>query len=320
MTENNLISLIVPVYNAERFLRECLDSIINQSWKNIEIIIIEDCSTDGSLRICEEYAQKDARIVLFANQKNAGISRNRAKGISLSHGEYIAFVDADDYLMPDALENLHKGFSFGDNVLISNGMSYRLLKNGQLKIMKKSQWFRKETTIKSLGDFCADAIAEKESHYLWGKLFRHELFNYVKFKVLRHDEDTLFTYEVGNEFKNKTWNVVDINQLVYCYRENPDSLCNSSEMPHTPERLSNLDTIISHAKDNWPELVPTLEKLRLTSLTVFLTRCTHNRQWKEQYWKEYRAQFDDIKLYKGIKTLRGKQRNRFLRLKLFTRH
>lgn len=100
------ISVIIPVYNVEKYLRQCLDSVINQTYKNLEIICINDASTDNSLEILKEYAQKDSRIILLDNEVNlhVGISRNR--GLEIATGEYIHFLDSDDWMELDAYEKL----------------------------------------------------------------------------------------------------------------------------------------------------------------------------------------------------------------------
>ena len=92
----DLVSIIVPVYNTEKYLSKCLDSIVNQTYKNLEIILINDGSTDNSKAICEDFAKKDKRIQVI-NKENSGVSVSRNKGLSLAKGNYIAFIDADDY-------------------------------------------------------------------------------------------------------------------------------------------------------------------------------------------------------------------------------
>ena len=100
------VSVIIPVYNVEQYLKECLDSVINQTLKDIEIICINDGSTDGSLKILEKYESLDDRIVVFS-QENSGLSATRNKGMQLSSGEYVYFMDSDDYLELNALEELY---------------------------------------------------------------------------------------------------------------------------------------------------------------------------------------------------------------------
>ncbi|DAA87743.1 TPA: hypothetical protein CPT90_00715 [Candidatus Gastranaerophilales bacterium HUM_3] len=99
-----LISVIIPVYNVEKYLRECLDSVINQTYKNLEIICVNDCSTDSSPEILEEYAKKDRRIIIKKNPKNIGLGLTRNEGIKIASGEYIHCLDSDDWLELDAYE------------------------------------------------------------------------------------------------------------------------------------------------------------------------------------------------------------------------
>ena len=100
-----MISVIVPVYNVEKYLEECLDSIQNQTYSNIEIILVNDGSTDNSKEICEKYCKQDSRFLLI-NQENQGLSAARNKGVEISTGEYIVFVDSDDIIKTNYLEKL----------------------------------------------------------------------------------------------------------------------------------------------------------------------------------------------------------------------
>ena len=98
---DSLISIIVPIYNVEKYLCECIESLINQTYTNLEIILVDDGSTDSSSAICDEYALKDERIVVIHNQ-NGGVSRARNAGLDIMTGEYVLLADSDDYmrLMP----------------------------------------------------------------------------------------------------------------------------------------------------------------------------------------------------------------------------
>lgn len=101
------VSVIIPVYNAEKYLEKCLDSVINQTLKEIEIICIDDCSTDNSYSILKEYIKKDNRIVVFKNKTNHGAGYTRNVGLNFSKGEYIGFVDSDDYIDEKYYEELY---------------------------------------------------------------------------------------------------------------------------------------------------------------------------------------------------------------------
>ena len=105
MKNQPLISVIIPVYNVENYLRECVDSVINQTYKNLEIILVDDGSTDSSGKICDEYAKTDSRITVIS-QKNSGPSKTRNAGLKNAKGKYIYFLDSDDYIEADAFEQL----------------------------------------------------------------------------------------------------------------------------------------------------------------------------------------------------------------------
>ena len=96
---NELISVIIPVYNAEKYLNRCLDSVLNNTYKNLEVILVDDGSTDMSGRICDEYAKKDCRIRVL-HKENGGTARARNTGLKIAKGDYIAFVDNDDFVHP----------------------------------------------------------------------------------------------------------------------------------------------------------------------------------------------------------------------------
>ncbi len=106
--DSGKVSVIIPVYNVEKYIRECLDSAINQTYKNLEVICVNDCSTDNSVKIIEEYMQKDARVKIIHHDKNRGAGPARNTGIQNSNGEYIFFLDSDDYLNLDAIELMVK--------------------------------------------------------------------------------------------------------------------------------------------------------------------------------------------------------------------
>lgn len=103
----DLISIIVPVYNAHNYLHECIDSLINQEYKNLEIILVNDGSTDDSLEICKDYAKKDSRIVLFS-KANGGQASARNYALDRIHGKYVTFVDNDDWIRPNYCSELHR--------------------------------------------------------------------------------------------------------------------------------------------------------------------------------------------------------------------
>ena len=112
------ISVIIPIYNTEKYIKECLNSIINQTLKEIEIICINDGSTDNSLKILEQYAQKDKRIIIL-NQENSGSAIARNKAINIAKGEYLSFIDSDDYVDLSYLEKLYNATNNSINEVVA---------------------------------------------------------------------------------------------------------------------------------------------------------------------------------------------------------
>ena len=136
------ISIIIPVYNSEKFVSRCLDHLLNQTYQNFEIICINDGSKDNSLSILKEYSKKDNRIIVL-NQENKGIARTRNIGIKKASGDYIMFVDNDDYMESDYLETYAKNAIDGDYDIVIGG--YRRIDcNGKILnrqiLSSKSKW------------------------------------------------------------------------------------------------------------------------------------------------------------------------------------
>ena len=115
------VSIIIPVYNVEKYLRQCLDSVINQTFKDIEIILVNDCSPDNSLQIIKEYQQRDSRIILLNMPANQGISKARNEGMRIATGKYIVFADSDDWVRDDYIEVLFNGIEKNDCDVFAEG-------------------------------------------------------------------------------------------------------------------------------------------------------------------------------------------------------
>ncbi len=130
--EDKLISIIIPVYNVERYLRECIDSIIAQTYKNLEIILVDDGSSDKSGEICDEYSKKDSRIKVI-HKKNGGLSDARNVALDITKGDYIGFIDSDDYIEKDMFQILYN-LAEEYNAEISSISFYKMLENKVISV------------------------------------------------------------------------------------------------------------------------------------------------------------------------------------------
>lgn len=189
--KKDMISIIIPIYNTGKYLKKCLDSIVNQSYRNLEIILINDGSTDNSLNICNEYKKKDNRIKVL-NKKNEGVSSARNDGIELSTGKYIVFIDPDDYVSNKHIEMLYDCI-INNNVdlVISNGID--VLEDGTILKNKITNNFfmTKEQCLKEL------LIDKKFNNVCWGNIYKKEILRKCKFNCnyrIAEDLDFLYKY------------------------------------------------------------------------------------------------------------------------------
>ena len=183
--EQEKISIIVPVYQVEAYLRRCLDSIINQTYKNLEIILVEDGSKDGSPAICEEYAKKDNRIKVF-NQQNQGASVARNYGLDVATGEYVGFVDSDDWIEPEMYERLYAALVPQKADIAVTGY-FLETKSGSRMVSVEEK--RHGTPAKFLEGTILDKNAAISA--VWSKLYRKEFFDTVRFVPDIRGEDNV---------------------------------------------------------------------------------------------------------------------------------
>lgn len=209
-----MITIIVPVYNASRYLRKCIDSILSQSFKDFELILINDGSTDESLAICKDYEQLDNRITVIS-QTNCGVSAARNKGLNIAKGEWITFIDADDYLLDNALSILYeRAMQTHSDLVLANALELRKGKSRKLHNLKNEI---SHNVIKSIKHFA-----------LWGYLFNTDIITRYKLRFieqLAYSEDRIFIYQVARYCKT----IAFCNMPVYVYRINETSVCSSPD-------------------------------------------------------------------------------------------
>ena len=209
---NISVSVIIPVYNVEKYLRQCLDSVVNQTFKDIEIIVINDCSPDNSLQIIKDYQQKDDRIVLIDLKQNVGIGLVRNEGLKIAKGKYVTFIDSDDWLANDYVEVLYNTIEkYQYDVISPNFYSYdEITKKLSSGIQPQCFYNINISNIKLKQKF----LYFEKTHYL-RKIFNLEFLrrNNIVFHI-NGLEDTLFIWEVllnTNKF-------MFIEEKLYYYR------------------------------------------------------------------------------------------------------
>lgn len=194
--EKPIVSVVIPVYNVEKYLNQCLDSVLNQTLQNIEVICVNDSSTDGSLAILEEYAKKDERVIVVT-QPNSGAGAARNKGLSLAVGKYLSFLDSDDFFEPDMLELACKKAEEdrADFVVFQSDQYY-----ADKKKFVEVSWTLREKEIPPYTPFShrqmTDNIFKVFVGWAWDKLYNREfvLRNRLQFQEQRTSNDLLFVF------------------------------------------------------------------------------------------------------------------------------
>lgn len=214
---NPILSIIVPVYNVEEYLPKCLDSICNQSFKDFELILVNDGSTDNSYNICNAYSKKDKRIIIV-NKQNGGLSSARNAGIELATGEYIGFVDSDDWIDLDMYELLINNIKKNDaDIAICNDK--KVVNKNVLSSTNtnKVRVYSQEKAIEAL----IEGVHFQE--YAWNKVYKRTLFTDIRFPEEKLYEDVFVMYKLFL----KSCKIIHIDSAKYYYLQRNGSILNS---------------------------------------------------------------------------------------------
>ena len=241
---NQTISVIVPVYNVAQYLSQCVSSILSQDYGDLEVILIDDGSTDPSGEICDQYAAKDSRVRVI-HQKNGGAAAAKNAGLRLASGDYLAFADSDDYLEPGAYGFLMKTL-LETNADAVQGSFREVYRN-----RAEEQHIRGETLEGY--DYLLRFPKDFSCALLWNKLYRRAIFDGVSFEEGHKIDDEYFTYQGFLQPRK----VVRADRIVYNYRKRASSVMSS---PESAERLV-LDCLDSAAKRR-QKILDTLPELR----------------------------------------------------------
>ncbi len=223
----SLVSIIVPVYNVAPYIRECIESIQRQTYQEIEIVVVDDGSEDGSGSICEEIAASDSRIKVIS-QENAGVVTARSRGIDGSAGDYIMFVDGDDWIEPDMIETLISKGKVEDSDLVTSGVYYQETAD---KTIERYDEFPEGTYLyeEQLGEILRVMLYDTDHGYvqrftpwIYNKLYRRDLVEVIYKEVapnITFAEDSVFLYKYLLQCKS----VSIIHQCCYHYRYRKES-------------------------------------------------------------------------------------------------
>ncbi len=268
------VSVLVPIYNAEKYIQRCLDSIINQTYENIEIILIEDGSKDNSLKIIKEYKKKDKRIKIFPIENN-GVADARNKAVENATGEFLTFVDSDDFIEKDYIETLYTNLKkYNADIAVCNCINI---------IEETGEKSHKSFGINTVKEYNKIEAVESLFYYNflrhspWGKLYKKEVWNNIRFPLGKNYEDLAILYKL---FLNS-------NKVIYIPEEKYNYIIRQGSIVHNEIRKSDIEAIIEYSQKileditkNYPKLIPAAEYL-IGYLSLSLWRKIPNGKYKE---------------------------------------
>ena len=243
--ENQLISVIVPIYNVENYLRQCLDSVLGQTFKNFEVLLVNDGSSDSSGDICREYVEKDSRFHYF-EKENGGLSDARNYGIERAQGEYLTFIDSDDFVNEKHLENLFLASRLTNADITIGGFSR--FENGTFWLYQ--DYFSSDSLVSFTS---AQAIQHLDSMFdvpflnfstAWGKLFKRELFSELRFPYGKYAEDQFIIWKLYLKARS----IYTFNVDSYVYRINKNGMSSVFSLKHL-DYIEALEERIKSTKD-----------------------------------------------------------------------
>lgn len=271
---NSLISVIVPVYNVEQYIHECVDSILNQTYTNLEIILVDDGSPDNCGKICDEYSETDARIKVI-HKTNGGLSDARNVALDIARGDYITFVDSDDYISRTYIEGLY-------NLLIQNNVdiainSYCAFEEGTSPVISNTN----ETTVILSG---INAVEEMYYQKLfdtmaWSKLYKKELLKNIRYPQNLLFEDLATTYRLFLQASK----IVFQNRESYFYRLRNNSIEGSA---FNEKKAVSALAVVNEMSQDEDKLFPVINSYRCR-ITSFLFHIYLQMPKDCQYRKEF---------------------------------
>ncbi|MBR1654221.1 MAG: glycosyltransferase family 2 protein [Clostridia bacterium] len=265
---NDKISIIVPIYNSQETLDRCINSIINQSYRNIEIILINDGSQDNSKNKCKDFQKQDDRIILI-NKENTGVSDCRNIGIKESTGTYIVFVDSDDYIEQDYIYNIYEEIKKSNCKVAFCGMIESNINKNKYKNVN----YLDTKKVLDFNDYIDDFINTTHFSMVWKGIYKKETVESIKFDVkLKYGEDLLFLFNVLSNNR-----VLYFPYCGYHYVNNENSTLNDINVIKANQYIENNIYVFNEIRKKYPEKKVIIEKRLLTKLNITLSRLAKSK-------------------------------------------
>ncbi len=292
--QESVISVIVPVYNVEKYLNLCVNSILNQSYKNLEIILVDDGSPDNCPKICDEYEKLDPRIKVI-HKENGGLSDARNAGIEVATGEYIGFVDSDDYIAPDMYDSLYKIITENDcDMAVCRAV---IVGEGEAAIYEDSREICVLDSKVALRQMICNRLFTVNA---WNKLYKRDLFREIRFPKGLLYEDLATTYKLIMLSNRVAYSPMK----KYAYLQRQGSIMNVSGYMVRADKIKIVKNMLSDITDG--ELQLGIIRYLLNDIYKMAScgNLTKNKEYMEAFCKLYKNKRDIFR--NGFLTIKEK--------------
>ncbi len=277
MSENKLVSVIVPVYNVEKYLKRCVNSILNQTYRTLEIILVDDGSTDQSGKICDEY-DKENISVKVVHKSNGGLSDARNFGLDIAKGKYVTFIDSDDWIREDYIEVLVKTLEYG-NTKISACSYQKVNEMGMAReCVKNSDYLSNIEVWHTLEAYQHLFLNKQIDCSACAKLYERALFYDIRFPVGKLYEDQFTTYKVFHHAQGVTY----VNEDMYYYFNRPESIQNEQFSINKMDELEANLECVQFVEEKYPQLREEVSCKLVSSCFHMLFAIENRTIWKKQ--------------------------------------
>lgn len=288
-TKHPLISIIVPVYNVEEYLPRCVESILAQTYKNLEIILVDDGSTDHCGSICDAYKEKDSRIKVI-HKPNGGLSDARNAGLDQMSGEYVTCIDSDDFVSPFFVSNLWEALETNQCDIASSWFieyySAQIVPASQIVDIRKVEILTKNEYFERL--LYQDGVEISA----WGKLYKSSFFKNVKYPVGKLYEDVPTTYKLIEQAKK----IAVIPNIDYYYYQRENSIAQSKFSIRKMDAIYNMRIFGNFIQENYPELMDAFKCRYFSTICNILLQINDSdfQQQKKILWNEVKKYRFDV--------------------------
>ena len=301
---NKLISVIVPVYNVRPYLKRCIDSIIAQTYSNLEILLVDDGSTDGSGELCDAYARQDARVQVI-HKKNAGQAAARNDAIDIARGSYLGFVDSDDFIDCRMFEILYQDLTEHD-AQISTVTFQEFTEEKEVTVSRNLMSIECQAGEKILQKLL---LEEKIGDFSWNKLYRRELFKEIRYPVGRMMEDQGIMYKLVDQCTKVTYRPIRL----YFYYQRPDSTLHRRTLKFYEDKWDMGCQRYQYIREKYPDMLENDAAMMkiVEHCYPYLRKDERRKAEMERFLQEFRTEAEGLldsgfmRKYRLLKQSRG---------------